>query len=183
VASPVCSAKFPAGFTVTLTASGPEDVVDAWNGGGCTGTVNINTPYTRPLPPLLIEPPDLTCAVPMTADTSVSATFAAVFRVLNDSPDLVQFVPDPGGPECTGAVTPNCKGKALQTPGGDNTVTDVIPYGATVHVFSGGATIGFSGPACNPANGATDSATECDFTMAPGDVNPDPGQPSLIIEG
>ena len=131
VASSVCSALFPVGYTVSLTGQADfADVLDGWSGGGCPAHVNITHPYNESLPPGLANPLNSTCAVTMSADTTVSASFAGVMRVESQtSSDNVNFVPDPGGAECSSAQ-PNCKGTVLTPGGGGNPiVVDVIPYG------------------------------------------------------
>ncbi len=174
VANSVCSAQFPTGYAVTLTGQADyADVVDGWS-GGCPAHVNITHPYNQALQPGLANPVNTTCTVTMNADTTVSASFAGVMRVTDASPDNVNFVPDPGGPECVTSA-PDCKGTLLEacspTVCGANTLVDVIPYGTAVSVTDqGGSGVGFNGPACSPGSGATVTATECDFTMAPGDA-------------
>lgn len=81
---------------------------------------------------------------------------------------IVNFVPDPGGPECP-STSPSCKGTGIEASG---VVVDVVPYGTTVQVIDeDGNTVSFTGAACTAGQGATVTATECDFTMIPGDTN------------
>lgn len=185
VADSVCSAQFPVGYTVTLTGQADiSDVLDGWTGGGCPAHVNITHPYTTIGQPGLISPPDNTCAITMSADTTVSASFAGVMLVdSNTSDDNVNFVPDPGGAECPSSQ-PNCKGTSLSAgAGGSPQVTDVIPYGTAVTVTDvQGNGVGFLGTACTAAAGATVTATECTFTMIPGDALYPP-EASLIVQG
>jgi hypothetical protein len=181
VANSVCSAQFPAGYTVTLTGQADfADVLDGWSGGGCPAHVNITHPYNDGGQPGLASPLDNTCAVTVSADTTVSASFAGVMKVLEETTsDLVNFVPDQGGAECP-TSQPDCKGTNMQPATG---ITDVIPYGTTVKVIDdqgNGAT--FEGTACTAAAGATITATECDFTMIPGDTL-GLDFPSLTISG
>jgi hypothetical protein len=170
VANSVCSAQFPTGYTVTLTGQADVngDVLDGWSGGGCPARINITHPYNQTGQPGLASTLNNTCAVTMSADTTVSASFAGVMRVQNVANDNVNFVPDPGGAECPSSG-PDCKGTLLNS--GNPDVTDVIPYGTTVNVTDqGGNGVTFMGNACTAAFGATVTATECDFTMVPGDA-------------
>jgi hypothetical protein len=180
VTDSVCSAPFPVGYTVTLTTESPGDIdiVDGWSGGGCPAQVNITNPYTRSGQPGLAATVNNTCAVTMTADTNVSASFAGVMLVEDAGGGDVNFVPDPGGAECP-TDAPNCKGTLLQ---GAVNLYDVIPYGTAVHVIEEGTSATFSGLACNTATGATITATECDFTMAPGDAG-GIDLPGVLISG
>ena len=185
VANSVCSAQFPIGYTVTLTGQADfDDVLDGWSGGGCPAHVNVTHPYNDSGQPGLASPLTNTCAVTMSADTTVAPSFAGVMRVFSDtSSDFVNFVPDQGGAECPSSE-PDCKGTNLSPGAGFNPqVTDVIPYGTTVKVIDQqGNGTAFDGHACTAAAGATVTATECDFTMITGDAL-GPNDQALVITG
>ena len=143
-ASSVCSAQFPAGYLVTLTAQPiPEvDTLSGWSGGGCPAVVHLGDPVT--------------CAVTMSADTNISTSFAALFEVVNVD---------------VGSTVSLEVGSAKLIPINDGAeYTDVIPYGSAVTVYSNDSslTLGFEGPACTAGFGATVTASSCSFTMAPG---------------
>jgi collagen triple helix repeat protein len=142
--SSVCSAQFPAGYVVNLTAQPiPDtDTLTGWSGGGCPAVVNQGDPVT--------------CAVTMNADTNVSPTFAALFEVTNVN---------------VGSVISLEVGSAKLIPINDgDEYTDVVPYGSAVTVYSNDTslTLNFEGPACTTGFGATVTASSCSFTMAPG---------------
>jgi hypothetical protein len=164
-AGSVCSASFPMGYAVTLTATqvssaGDTDVVTSWGGAsGCPAAVE----------PAFSNPP---CTVTMNADTSVTATFAGKVTVGNFTGNGFSFAD----------ASINFDRTAISLPGSINAATfatAVIPYGSAVTIqVLGGSTAEFQGSACSPANGATDTATSCAFTMAPGDAI---GNPAISI--
>jgi hypothetical protein len=144
------------------------DVLIGLNGGGCPGQVNIVHPYSTGGAPTLVQPPDNTCTVTMNGDTSVAGSFGGVMRVIDATNAPVNFIPDPGGSECPSGE-PNCKGTLFQNA---TDIIDVIPYGTPVKIVaeSSNPVVFNLGNACNPADGATVTSNECDFTMAPGDA-------------
>jgi hypothetical protein len=178
VADSTCSAQFPSGYAVTLTGvpdgAGGADILSGWNGGGCPAFAdNFSTPYTEGGAPGItltslaqLPPQNDTCMVTMSANTTVSATFDGVLRVINSSGDNVNVVPDPGGAACSSAA-PNCKGTVLIPNSG---LADAVPYGTAVDITDvQGNGVSFTGLPCTAAQGATVTSTSCDFTMVPGD--------------
>lgn len=153
IPSPVCSAPFPAGYAVTLTAypDPSSDILTGWIGGGCPASVNV-APTGPPVPDATLNN---TCAVVMSADTSVSASFAGLMEVIavNGSVNVI----------------PGSKDKGTLVAASQD-IIDAVPYGTAVTVTAESSTATFSGNACTAAQGATVTANECSFTMIPGDA-------------
>ena len=162
-AGSVCSASFPMGYAVTLTATqvssaGDTDVVTSW---GAASGCPAGPPFSNP-----------SCTVTMNADTSVTATFAGKVTVGNFTGNGFSFAD----------ASINFDSTAIPLPGSLNAATSataVIPYGSAVTIqILGGSTAEFQGFACSPGNGATVTTTSCAFTMATGVAT---GNPAISI--
>ena len=160
-AGSVCSASFPMGYAVTLTASqvssaGDTDVVTSWGAAaGCPAGPPFST----------------ACTVTMNADTSVTATFAGKVTVGNFTGNGFSFAD----------ASINFDSTAISLPGSLNAATfatAVIPYGSAVTIqVLDASTAGFQGNACT-RSGAAVTVTSCAFTMAVGDAA---GNPAISI--
>jgi hypothetical protein len=127
-----CSREYPVGTQVTLAASAdPGSVFSGWSGGGCSGTGD--------------------CLVTLTADTTVTATFLALY-------DLVIQAGGNGSGTVTGdGITCTVSNGVT---GGD--CSETIPEGTVLTLIAnpdpGSVFMGWSGGGC-PATGP------CEFTL------------------
>ncbi len=164
----VCSAEFPTGYNVALTAQ-PDgfnhDALTSWGGDtppACTGVIAHPGQQSGPIAPGSQD----TCTITLTGNTSISANFAG--QLVIDPVNLFAHV--------------NLNGEDSDTGGGAITDTNffVIPYGDAVEILAegGNATFPGTGTACQ-STAAVVTATTCSFTMIPGlAVEPQVIQPS-----
>ncbi len=96
----------------------------------------------------------------MTADTTVSASFAGLLDVTNISSSDVNVIP--GAQDKATPVLPDANGSGAQD------LLDAVPYGTAV-TLTGSNAVNFEGNDCSAAQGGTVTSTECSFTMSPGD--------------
>ncbi len=160
-ADSVCSAEFPAGYSVTLTAepdtdsvAGNLDVLAGWGDqSGCV--VRVNEPGLERGTPAIT-----TCTVTMSSDQSVSASFSGQMGVQLDTNYTVDL-----GIHVNGIDQPS------QPPSISGVFTYVVPYGDVMEIESPPAdTATFNGAACNASAdpSAVVTSDSCEFTMFPG---------------
>jgi hypothetical protein len=143
LASPACSAPFPIGYSVTLTAQpdGSDDFL-GWSGGGCSGT-------------------STSCTVTMSSAASVTATFGAQkalkFTVANSSANGGESVTIGSGnnPTALGIFGPGESG-IYQNSFADGTVVTI-----TVTQVFGSDTVNWGGACAGDT-----SSTTCNVTMS-----------------
>ena len=163
-AASVCTASFPVGYSVTLSASGASasgmDVLTGWSGNSACPGIGAG------------DFSDPSCTLTVNGDTTVTATFAGEISVDNISGSIGGFNYGPSaclpGPQVSGCTYISMSGTVGRT------YFAAVPYGDTVVVFAVGATA-FDGYDCSAANGATvaplpNGEPACTFTMQPGDA-------------
>ncbi len=163
-AESVCSAEFPAGYSVTLTAepdtdngAGNLDVLAGWGG---QGTAACSSGQVNPAGLERGTPAITSCTVTMTSNQSVSASFSGqmgVYLDTNYTADLDIHV--------------NGLNQPSQPPSIAGVYTYVVPYGDVMEIETPQAdTATFNGAACNASAdpGAVVTSYSCEFTMFPG---------------
>jgi Collagen triple helix repeat (20 copies)/Divergent InlB B-repeat domain len=148
LASPACSAQFPIGYSVTLTAQ-PDgsDTFLGWSGGGCSGT-------------------STSCTVTMNSSTSVTGTFGSQkllsVAVENNSANgaVSVVVGTPGNETHLGELGPgnSASFQAAEPDGTIITITATLVRGTVVNDW-GGACAGDTSDTCNVTMSANQSVT------------------------